>query len=260
MTTRRRSGETSSSRRRPERDWSERTALVTGGGRGIGRAIALAIATRGASVWLVGRNQGPLDEAADAARARGGDARALVADLTKEGDIERLRAELDDAGAQIDLLVHCAGAIFHGRVDTAGVEEFDAQYNANVRAPYRLTQALLPSLVTHQGEVVFMNSSIAGRARAGVGQFAATQAALKAVADTLREEVNASGVRVLSVFPGRTATSRQRAIHDLEGKEYRPEELMQPDDVAAIVLNALDLPRTAEVTDISMRPFVRPPA
>jgi NADP-dependent 3-hydroxy acid dehydrogenase YdfG len=260
MTTKRRSGETSSSRRRADSDWTGRSAVVTGAGQGIGRAVALALAERGATVWLVGRNLTALDEVAAAARAAAGGSRPLVADLTSEDDVEHLRAELEDAGAQVDVLVHCAGSIFHGRLDSADVEDFDAQYRSNVRAPYRLTQALLPALVAREGAVVFMNSSIAGRARAGAGQFAATQSALKAVADALREEVNPSGVRVLSVFPGRTATPRQEGIHALEGKEYRPEELMQPEDVATIVISALELPRTAEVTEISMRPLKKPPA
>jgi NADP-dependent 3-hydroxy acid dehydrogenase YdfG len=208
----------------------------------------------------VGRRAAPLDEVAQAAGRANSAVRALAADLTRDDDVERLRGELERSGAHLDLLVHCAGVIAHGALESADVGDLDAQYRANLRAPYRLTQALLPSLVATEGEVVFMNSSIAGRARAGVGQYAAMQSALKAVADALREEVNESGVRVLSVFPGRTATPRQADIHRLEGKEYRPEELIQPEDVASIVISALELPRTAEVTEISMRPFIKPPA
>ncbi|MGH2968168.1 MAG: SDR family oxidoreductase, partial [Solirubrobacteraceae bacterium] len=62
---------------------------------------------------------------------------------------------------------------------------------------------------------------------------------------------------VLSVFPGRTATPRQATIHAIEGRDYRPEILMQPEDVVAVVINALGLPRTAEVTNISMRPLIK---
>ena len=76
--------------------------------------------------------------------------------------------------------------------------------------------------------------------------------------DSLRDEVNEDGVRVLSVFPGRTATPRQERIHAGEGREYRPERLLQPADVASVVVCALELPRTAEVTDISLRPFLKP--
>jgi NADP-dependent 3-hydroxy acid dehydrogenase YdfG len=71
--------------------------------------------------------------------------------------------------------------------------------------------------------------------------------------------VNEDGVRVLSVFPGRTATPRQERIHRQEGREYVPDRLMQPSDVAGIVTSALAMPRTAEVTDVHLRPFQKPP-
>ena len=94
--------------------------------------------------------------------------------------------------------------------------------------------------------------------RAGVGQYAAMKHALRALADTLREEVNRDGVRVLSVFLGRTATPMQAAVHRVESRVYEPEPLLQPADVAAVVISALSLPRTAEVTDIHIRPLRKP--
>ncbi len=69
--------------------------------------------------------------------------------------------------------------------------------------------------------------------------------------------MNVDGLRVLSVFLGRTASPMQAAIHRLEGREYRPERLIQPQDVATVVINALSLPRSVEVTDISMRPLAK---
>ena len=80
---------------------------------------------------------------------------------------------------------------------------------------------------------------------------------MKAIADSLREEVNADGIRVLSVFPGRTATPRMERLFREEGRAYRPELLLQPRDVAAIVIHALKMPRTAEVTEISIRPCAK---
>jgi NADP-dependent 3-hydroxy acid dehydrogenase YdfG len=76
---------------------------------------------------------------------------------------------------------------------------------------------------------------------------------LKAIADSLRAEVNADGVRVVSLYPGRTATPQQQEIHELENKPYHPERLLQPQDIARAVVDALSLPRTAEVTDINIR-------
>jgi NADP-dependent 3-hydroxy acid dehydrogenase YdfG len=96
-------------------------------------------------------------------------------------------------------------------------------------------------------------------ARAHVGAYAATKHALKALADALRQEVNADGVRVISVYPGRTATPLQEVLHAQEGKPYFPERLLQPRDVAAAVLHALGMDRTAEVTDIRVRPMLSSP-
>jgi NADP-dependent 3-hydroxy acid dehydrogenase YdfG len=73
----------------------------------------------------------------------------------------------------------------------------------------------------------------------------------------LRQEVNEQGIRVLCVYPGRTATSRQERLYAKEGKPYRPELLLQPEDIATMVVAALSLPRTAEVTDINIRPMLK---
>ena len=132
---------------------------------------------------------------------------------------------------------------------------FASQIAANLIGPYALLQQLLPLLLEARGQVVFVNSSQALRATAGLGQYAATKHAMKAVADSLRDEVNAQGVRVMSLFLGRTASERQRAIFAAEGRPYPPERLIQPADVAGLVLSLLQLARTSEVTDIVVRPM-----
>ena len=120
--------------------------------------------------------------------------------------------------------------------------------------PFRLTQLLLPALTSSRGLVVFINSTAGRTPLAEVGQYAATKYALRALADTLREECNAAGVRVCSVFLGSTATSMQAAVRAKQKRPYHPERLIQPDDVAQMVSGILALPQTAEVTDIIMRP------
>jgi len=230
-------------------------AVVTGAGGGIGEALSLGLAAEGVMVCLVGRRADRLAAVAKRAADRGGRCVSWPADLTVDAEIEALSARLDrDLGA-VDILIHSAGVITLGRVEDAGVEEMDRQYRVNVRAAYALTSTLLPGLKKRQGEIVFMNSSVGLAARAGVGPYAATKHALHAIADSLRDEVNGDGVRVLSVFLGRTATPMQAAIHRVEGRAYRPEDLMQPADVAQVVISALKLPRTAEVTEIRIRPM-----
>jgi len=118
-----------------------------------------------------------------------------------------------------------------------------------------VTQALLPALGRGSGQVVFLNSSSGVAARGGLAAYAASKHALKALADSLRDEVNTLGVRVLSLYPGRTATPMQEALFAHEGRPFTPERLLQPEDVAKALLAAVELPRTAEVTDLHLRPM-----
>ena len=237
--------------------FTDKIAVVTGASKGIGKAIALGLASHGATLYLVGRNLQRLEVVAQSTRAITPVVQTCHLDLTQDDDILKLAEGLQNDFGHIDILVHSAGIFSQGPLETAPVTDLDRQYRANVRAPYVLTQALLPMLKLRRGQIVFINSTVGLNARANVCQYAATQHALKAIADSLREEVNVDGVRVLSMFPGRTATPRQAAIHEIEGRDYRPELLMQPEDVVAVVINALGLPRTVEVTNISIRPLIK---
>ena len=232
-------------------------AVVTGASSGIGKAIALGLAAHGATLCLVGRKVETLDAVADAARVNAAQVITLQADLMRDEDIQGIAEYLQQKFGRVNILIHSAGIISIGRFDCTPVEDFDLQYKINVRAAYILTQTLLPLLRSRQGQIVFINTSLGLNAKANVGQYAATKHALRALADSLREEVNPDGLRVLSLFLGRTASPMQAALHEVEKKAYFPEKLMQPADVAMVVVNALSLPRTAEVTDISIRPLMK---
>jgi len=240
------------------RNFESRIAVVTGASSGIGRAIALALAEHGATLCLVGRDLEKLEMVASIARTNAPQVRCVQADLTLDKDIRELVVQLERDFGGLDILIHSAGFLSLSPMESASLEDFDRHYRINVRAPYALTRALLPMLRSRQGQIVFINSSIGVmNAKAKLGQYAATKHALEAIADSLREEVNADGLRVLSVFPGRTATPMQAAVHKMEDREYHPERLMQPEDVATMLVSALSLPRSAEVTDIMVRPFIK---
>ncbi|ADI14131.1 SDR family oxidoreductase [Truepera radiovictrix] len=227
-------------------------AVVTGASSGIGRAVALELARQGVTLHLLGRREGALAEVVRQVQGWGGAARAYPVDLTDERALREVGAELGEGG--LDVLVHSAGTVSLGPVLEASVADFDRQYALNVRAPFLLTQLLLPSLKRARGQVAFLNSGSGLVARASWSQYAATKHALKALADALREEVKADGVRVVSVYPGRTASPMQARVHELEGRAYDPARFVQPESVAAMILAALALPPTAEVTDLSVRP------
>ena len=232
-------------------------ALVTGATSGIGYATVAALLARGARVCAVGRNLSPLEELAqELDEQKRLDIRH--ADLDVDNDVLGLVDHVRGAFEDLNVLIHCAGTIAAGVVRSAPVEDLDRQYRTNLRAPYLLTQSLLPLLEKNQGQIVFVNSTAGRRAAAGTAQYAATKHGLRALADSLRDEVNESGIRVVSVYPGRTATPMQESLHHSEGRAYDPSELMQPEDVAATIVAALIVPRSAEVTDVAVRPMKKP--
>ena len=205
---------------------------------------------------LVGRKRARLERVLR--DLSGGAHHVMVADLTVDSHVRSAVRSFLRRFGRLDILVHSNGSHASGSLEQAHVRDFDRMWASNVRSPFLLTQLLVPALRESSGQIVFVNSSAGLGERPGVGQFTATQHALRSLADTFRAELNSEGVRVLNVYPGRTATERQRKILVDEGRPYRPERLLQPRDIAQIVVEALALPRTAEVTDIQIRSAKKP--
>lgn len=233
-------------------------ALVTGGSSGIGRAIAIALAKNGVRLFICGRDHEKLDTTVQLIQAVNAVVSAEACNLSEDASLAKLSRTIERESDRLDILVHCAGAIGYGPLATAPIASFDEQWRTNVRAPLLLTQMLLPLLKKPRGQVVFINSIAGLEPAANRGHFSMTQAATKMLADTLRIEVNTDNVRVLSVFPARSATPRIKALYEKEGRPYKPQLLLQPEDTASVVVNALMQPWTAEVTNISIRPMIKP--
>jgi NADP-dependent 3-hydroxy acid dehydrogenase YdfG len=175
-----------------------RAGLVTGASSGIGRAIALTLATEGVALALVGRDKARLVDIAQEARAAGAPmVTPLLVDLADEVRVRAAAATVAHMVDKLDLLVHSAGAYERRAVAEASVEALDRQYHANLRGPYLPTQLLLPRLRARGGDIIFVNSTQGIAASPNVGAYAATQHGMKALADSLRAEVNCDRVRVL---------------------------------------------------------------
>jgi NADP-dependent 3-hydroxy acid dehydrogenase YdfG len=227
-----------------------RNAVVTGASGGIGRAITLKLMAAGACVTAVGRDKERLK-----ALPSGADGSVTLQELDLTDDTSRL-AFVDElsAGPRVDLLVLSAGIHSRGEHIDTPIPTLDSLFATNVRAPYALIQKLLPMLRAGGGDIVVLNSTQGVRAAAGVGQYAATQHAVRAFTDSLRQEINRDGVKVCIIHLGRVATSLQEKIFREEGCPYAPELLVQPEDVAAVVMTVLGLPDGAEITEIHLRP------
>lgn len=235
--------------------FSGQRIFITGASGGIGSAIAHRLGKQGATLCLSGRNPQRLQ--AIAAQMPEQRTRCYPADLIEEKELEGAVRSVLAENERIDVLVHCAAIIVMEPIATATAADFDRQFKTNVLGPFRLTQLLLPSLIAAQGQVVFINSSAGLDARANASQYAATKHALKAVADSLRSECNRSGVRVSSLFLGATATAMQAALRAQQSRSYDGNRIVQPEDVADTLSAVLALPRTAEVTDLIIRPMAK---
>jgi NADP-dependent 3-hydroxy acid dehydrogenase YdfG len=221
------------------------THLITGAGSGIGAAVAERLAARGDELVLVARSK----ERGEELESRFPGGRALVADLLRPHLLAGIA--LPD---RLDSVLHIAGVVDLGPVAELDAAVWSHTLSVNLAAPAELTRLALPALRAARGQVVFVNSGAGLRANAGWSAYAASKFGLRAFADSLREEEHGHGVRVTTVYPGRTATPMQAKVHEQEGKAYDPEAWIAPDSVATAVLTALDLPRDAELTELTVRP------
>jgi len=222
--------------------------LVTGGGSGIGSAVAGRLLERGDDVWLLARDAGRARQLAEAHPG----ARTLVGDLAEPA---RLSWALGHQAPpdRLDSLLHIAGTVELGPVGDLTPKIWNETLAVNLTGPAELTRLLLPQLRLARGHVVFVNSTAGLGARAEWSAYAASKAGLRGLADALRAEEHGAGVRVTSLYPSRTATPMQQKVHQQEGKPYDPSRWIDPQSVATALLTALDLPRDAEITDLTIR-------
>lgn len=231
-----------------------RTHVLTGAGSGIGAVVARRLSGRGDRLILVAR---------DAARAEqltaaypGGI--PIVADLADPATLERAVTDAADSLPEaVDSIVHAAGVVDLGTVGELPLAAWTSQLTVNLIAPAELTRILLPRVRAARGQVLFVNSGAGLTAHPEWGAYAASKHGLRALADALRGEEAPNGVRVTSVYPGRTATPMQARVHEQEGADYDPSRFIDAESVATAIITALDASPDATLTDITVRPGPR---
>lgn len=221
-------------------------ALVTGASRGIGAAVARELSNTH-DLLLGGRDTDALQTLANELP---GHAEPWSVELTDHDAVAEKMAGID----RLDALVHSAGLVEIGPVaDTTG-DAWRRTFELNLFAVTELTRLALPALRAASGHVVLVNSGAGLAAKPNWGAYAASKFALRAFADVLRAEESVNGVRVTSVFPGRTATDMQRELRAQEGGAYEPEQYLQPESVARPVVSAVQATADAHLTEIILRP------
>jgi NAD(P)-dependent dehydrogenase (short-subunit alcohol dehydrogenase family) len=223
----------------------ELIALVTGATAGLGKAVALRLASDGMTVLVVGRDADRGAAVVEEIAAAGGSARFLAADLSNPADIKHLA---DEAG-EIDVLVNNAGHSIWGPTEQTTVEDFDALFASNVRAPYLLVAAFAPAMAAKGAGSIVNISSMAGLVGLPTGAaYGATKAALASLTRAWTAEYSPRGVRVNAVAPGPIYTRPEaRQLFDAIGETTALKRVADPDEIAEVVA-FLASPRASYVT------------
>ena len=229
--------------------------LLTGAGSGIGRALSLELTRLGAHVLAMGRTIAKLKQLDnDAAGACGEDHITPVpCDLCDMSQIDRVAGSIQVWPGKLDVLIHCAGEICFGGIDSIDGNDADRLWKTHVTGPMRLTQKLVGLLRNSKGQIVFVNSNAAVNARPDFMAYSMTKAAAWSLADSLRETLASDGVRVTTYLLGRVDTPMQQLVLEHEHETLERKELMSPESVASSIASGLLLPRSAELTDVYLR-------
>ena len=235
-----------------------KTALVTGASRGIGRATALALAREGANVILTARTEDDLLQVAQEVAALGVESLAVVADVSQEDDVARLRAEAFEKFDQVDVLVNNVGVGKYGPLNTLAVEDYDWMMNTNMRSSFLCTHAFLPAMLERkQGSVIFLGSVAGLKGLPGESVYNASKFAQYGFAQALDYETREQGVKVSYIAPGGVHTYFAFGTGRTPG-DPNLETMLNAEDVAEAVVFAVTQPEKARVFLIGMRPMSEP--
>lgn len=222
-----------------------RVALVTGGGTGIGRATALALAADGLAVALAGRRRAPLDAVAAEIEAAGGRGLAVDGDLSVPEDAERVVHATVAAFGGLHVVVNNAGTIRRNvRLHELPIERWDEQIATNLRGPYLVLRAALPELLAAEGDrsIVNVSSTLAVKPAPGIAPYAAAKGGLVSLTRALAVEYGGDGIRCNAVLPAvvRTALAHVdrpdfEARQDEMATAYPLRRLGEPEDVAEAI-------------------------
>jgi len=227
-----------------------KVAIVTGAGRGIGKAISLSLAQAGCRVVLAARTRQQIEAVQEEIRAKGGHALAVPTDLTLDEDIERLVKTSRTNWETVDVLINNAGWGKRAPVAAANVTDWDRTFRLNLRAPMMLAQALVPNMIARGEGAVINIGSVSGKSgEANGAAYSASKFGLIGFTQSLYEEVREYGIKVAVILPGFVDTPLIPPNRQLDRSK-----MIQAEDIAQTVIFVLTSPATCCPVEITVRP------
>ncbi len=225
-------------------------ALITGGSRGLGKAVAVAFAKEGIDVAITGRNEQLLKEVKTELESFGVTAAYAVFDVSDFGEVQKgIQQILADFG-KIDILVNNAGIAKFGTFLEMSPEDFGSIIQTNVMGMYYVTKALLPQMVALNEGDIFNVASTAGLAgNATTSAYSASKFAVIGMSESLMKEVRKNNIRVTTLTPSTIASDMSMELGLTDGN---PDRVLQPDDFAELIVATLKLPRRALIKSVSI--------
>jgi len=231
-------------------DLKNKNALITGAGKGIGKAIALALAKEGVNVILIARTQEEIDNVAAKARALRVKAIAITADVTDINSVNKAAEKAIAEFGTIDILINNAGIAAFGKFLDLEPTDWERIIQVNLMGTYYMTRAVLPNMIERQSGDIINISSTAGLAgNALTSAYSASKFAVLGLTDSLMQEMRKHNVRVTALTPSTVATDMAK---DLKLTDGDPEKVMQAEDIAELIVAQLKLNRRVFIKNSSI--------
>ncbi|MFC7524081.1 3-ketoacyl-ACP reductase [Parapedobacter sp. GCM10030251] len=225
-------------------------AIVTGGSRGLGKAVALALAAEGVHVGITGQNEENLKTAVSELRVQGVEASYAAFNVANEEEVQSGVSELADALGGVDILINNAGVGQFGAVMEMSSADFKKVFDTNLYGVYYVAKALYPHLKTSgHGDIVNVASTAGLKGGAGLSAYAASKAAVISLSQSMMAEWRKDNIRVITLTPSTIATDMSIQLKLTDGN---PDKVLQPEDFAQWVLDILKMNRRALIANGSI--------
>jgi 3-oxoacyl-[acyl-carrier protein] reductase len=225
-------------------------ALITGGGRGLGKAAALALAAEGVDIAITGRNEDVLKETVHEIEALGVKGAYFVFDVSNFNEVKAAASQIKQSFGEIDILINNAGVAAFGNLVDMDPIKWQEILNVNVLGVYYVTHQMLPGMIAKgKGDIINVSSTAGVRGNAGTSAYSASKFAVVGLSESLMMEVRKHNIRVSTLLPSTIASDMSLSLNLTDGN---PDKVLQPEDFAELIVAQLKFNRRAMLKNASL--------